>query len=52
MADAFGTTTADILGAGVSELVDNWKDVSGPMTFLFLAFGGYAAFQAARKAGA
>ncbi|MFJ6478615.1 MULTISPECIES: hypothetical protein [unclassified Streptomyces] len=49
-ADELGTTVPD-LGMGVPELIETWQKVSSPMTFLFLAIGGYAAFQAARKAG-
>ncbi|MFB7466645.1 hypothetical protein ACFCZ1_24655 [Streptomyces sp. NPDC056224] len=50
IADELGTTTVDILGVGVPKLVEAWQEVSTPMTFLFLAIGGYAAFQTARKA--
>ncbi|MFD7559016.1 MULTISPECIES: hypothetical protein [unclassified Streptomyces] len=51
-AEQLGVKTTDILGEGVSPLVDAWKEVSSPMTFLFLAIGAYAAFQSARKVGA
>lgn len=47
-----GQSTTDVLGLGFSPLVDMWKEVSGPMTFLFLAIGAYAAFQSARKTAA
>lgn len=50
LADQLGTTIPD-LGLGVPELIEGWQKVSSPMTFLFLAIGGYAAFQSARKAG-
>ncbi|MFG2984257.1 hypothetical protein ACGFYQ_23880 [Streptomyces sp. NPDC048258] len=50
-ADELGTTTMDVLGVGVSPLVELWKEASSPMTYLFLAIGGYAAFQTARKIG-
>ncbi|MBT2445811.1 hypothetical protein J7F03_01650 [Streptomyces sp. ISL-43] len=48
-ADQFGVGTLDVLNLGFSLLVDTWKETSGPMTYLFLAFGGYTAFQTARK---
>ncbi|KOU44230.1 hypothetical protein ADK53_03585 [Streptomyces sp. WM6373] len=51
LADELGTTVPDVLSIGVPELVEAWQEVSSPMTFLFLAIGGYAAFQSARKAG-
>ncbi|MFJ7271574.1 hypothetical protein ACIQV3_33860 [Streptomyces sp. NPDC099050] len=49
-ADELGVGTLDVLDLGASLLVDAWKETSGPMTYLFLALGGYTAFQSARKA--
>ncbi|MDD9378319.1 hypothetical protein M8Z33_16975 [Streptomyces sp. ZAF1911] len=49
-ADDLGVSTLDVLNLGTSLLVDAWKEDSGPMTYLFLAIGGYTAFQSARKA--
>ncbi|MFE9563498.1 hypothetical protein ACFYM0_20575 [Streptomyces sp. NPDC006487] len=49
-ADELGVSTLDVLDLGTSLLVDAWKETSGPMTYLFLALGGYTAFQSARKA--
>lgn len=49
-ADELGVGTLDVLNLGTSLLVDAWKETSGPMTYLFLALGGYTAFQSARKA--
>ncbi|MER5812751.1 hypothetical protein ABT143_31975 [Streptomyces sp. NPDC002033] len=47
--DQLQLSTLDVLNLGVSPLVDAWKEASSAMTFLFLAVGGYAAFQTARK---
>ncbi|WP_411101312.1 hypothetical protein [Streptomyces sp. cmx-4-9] len=49
LADEFGTTVPDILSVGFDKLFEAWKEVSSPMTYLFLAIGGYTAFQTARK---
>ncbi|MCM1970436.1 hypothetical protein [Streptomyces sp. G1] len=49
-ADEAGVSTLDVLNLGASLLVDAWTATSGPMTYLFLALGGYTAFQSARKA--
>ncbi|MFJ4780393.1 hypothetical protein [Streptomyces sp. NPDC088762] len=51
-ADEAGVSTTDVLNLGVSLLFDGWKENAEPMTFLFLAVGGYAAFQVARKTAA
>lgn len=48
-ADAAGVSTTDVLNLGVSLLFDAWKENASPMTLLFFAIGGYAAFQTARK---
>lgn len=50
--DELQVGTLDVLKLGVSPLVDAWKEASSPMTYLFLAIGGYAAFQTARKTAA
>ncbi|MET8751170.1 hypothetical protein ABZW32_13875 [Streptomyces sp. NPDC004667] len=39
----------DILGQGASPLMEVWKEAADPLTFVFLAIGGYAAFQISRK---
>ncbi|MFD9335929.1 hypothetical protein ACFWBF_16180 [Streptomyces sp. NPDC060028] len=51
-ADELGVGTLDVLNLGVSLLFDAWKEDSDPLTFLFLAIGGYTAFQTARKIAA
>ncbi|MGW4504505.1 hypothetical protein ACWENO_07645 [Streptomyces sp. NPDC004436] len=52
VADQNVLSLADVLGLGVSVLFDAWKEEANPMTFLFFAIGGYAAFQTARKTAA
>ncbi|MFG2879656.1 hypothetical protein ACGFYU_32380 [Streptomyces sp. NPDC048337] len=51
-ADEAGVSTTDVLNLGISLLFDGWKENADPMTFLFFAVGGYAAFQTARKTAA
>ncbi|MET9957490.1 hypothetical protein ABZ128_00075 [Streptomyces sp. NPDC006326] len=48
-ADELGTGVLDVLGLGVNLLVDAWKEDSDPLTYVFLAIGGYAAFGTAKK---
>ncbi|MFJ9338289.1 hypothetical protein ACIRP0_03220 [Streptomyces sp. NPDC101733] len=48
-AEQLSETVVDVLTQRTSEVVDNWQANAGPMTFLFLALGGYAAFQISRK---
>lgn len=56
----FAIALADVLHLGVTEvffqhfqeLTTLWKEEAGPMTFLFLAIGAYAAFSAAKKSAA
>ncbi|MEU6313170.1 hypothetical protein [Streptomyces sp. NPDC047014] len=49
VADQNSVSTTDVLNLGVSLLFEGWKENADPMTFLFFAIGGYAAFQTARK---
>lgn len=51
-ADELGVGTLDVLNIGFTPLVDAWKEVSDPLTYVFLAIGGYTAFQTARKTAA
>ncbi|MFD8980277.1 hypothetical protein [Streptomyces sp. NPDC059564] len=48
-ADAFQVGVMDVLGQGVSPLIKFWQAGADGWTFLFLAIGGYAAFQISRK---
>ncbi|GLX39197.1 hypothetical protein Sros01_52700 [Streptomyces roseochromogenus] len=48
-ADKLQVSAFDILGQGASPLLEVWKGAADPLTFLFLALGGYAAFQTSRK---
>lgn len=52
VAEQSGVATTDVLDLGISMLFDGWLEDAGPMTFLFFALGGYAAFQTARKTAA
>ncbi|MFD8024474.1 hypothetical protein ACFXJO_28435 [Streptomyces lavendulae] len=51
-ADKLQVSAFDILGQGASPLLEVWKGAADPFTFLFLALGGYAAFQTTRKTAA
>ncbi|MFJ4316372.1 hypothetical protein ACIP46_13910 [Streptomyces lavendulae] len=51
-ADKLQVSVFDILGQGASPLLEVWKGAADPLTFLFLALGGYAAFQTSRKTAA
>ncbi|MEU8776760.1 hypothetical protein [Streptomyces sp. NPDC048606] len=48
-ADALQVSAVDILVEDTSALIEAWKTDANPLTFLFLAIGGYAAFTVARK---
>ncbi|MEU3404648.1 hypothetical protein ABZ766_11970 [Streptomyces sp. NPDC006670] len=48
-ADQLSESVIDVLTNRSAEVVDNWKENLNPLTFLFLAIGGYAAFQVSRK---
>ncbi|MCF3183401.1 hypothetical protein IPZ70_26170 [Streptomyces polychromogenes] len=48
-ADQLSESVVDVLTNRTSEVIDSWKEGVDPLTFLFLAIGGYAAFQVGRK---
>ncbi|UQX02589.1 hypothetical protein [Streptomyces sp. RerS4] len=48
-ADALDVSAVDILLEDTSALIEAWKTDANPLTYLFLAIGGYAAFQVSRK---
>lgn len=51
-ADKLQVSAFDILGQGASPLLEVWQGAADPLTFVFLAIGGYAAFQTSRKTAA
>ncbi|MEW1633897.1 hypothetical protein AB0469_07475 [Streptomyces sp. NPDC093801] len=51
-ADQLSESVVDVLTNRTSDVVESWKDNLDPLTFLFLAIGGYAAFQVGRKTAA
>ncbi|MFF4327028.1 hypothetical protein ACGFY6_08310 [Streptomyces sp. NPDC048387] len=51
-ADQLSESVVDVLTNRSTEVVDNWKDNMDPLTLLFLAVGGYVAFQVSRKTAA
>ncbi|OEJ25471.1 hypothetical protein AR457_14400 [Streptomyces agglomeratus] len=49
LADVLHLGVAEVFFQNFQELTSIWKEEAGPMTFLFLAIGAYAAFSAAKK---
>ncbi|MGW7053271.1 hypothetical protein [Streptomyces sp. NPDC054887] len=52
LAEALHIGVTEILFQEFQQLTSVWKEEAGPMTFLFLAIGAYAAFSAAKKSAA
>ncbi|GAA1521184.1 hypothetical protein GCM10009730_30860 [Streptomyces albidochromogenes] len=50
--DLLHVTVTELLFQRFEFLTSLWKEDAGPMTFLFLAIGAYAAFSAAKKTAA
>ncbi|KPI22305.1 hypothetical protein OV450_1826 [Actinobacteria bacterium OV450] len=51
-AEQLSTGVVEVLTDHTSEVVDSWKTGLDPLVLLFLAIGGYAAFQVSRKTAA
>ncbi|WP_434595227.1 hypothetical protein [Streptomyces sp. A5-4] len=51
-ADLLKTTVSELFFQNFDLLMEGWKEEAGPMTFLFLAIGAFAAFSAAKKSAA
>ncbi|MBT2507127.1 hypothetical protein J7I98_14765 [Streptomyces sp. ISL-98] len=52
LSDVLPVTVTEMFFQEFSVLTTGWKEEAGPMTFLFLAIGAFAAFSAAKKSAA